>query len=73
MTFGGGIALDKYNGERTLSSLIDFVTKQSGRDDDKVAANTDEEDQKKNKVIVPSLSLYLVSVSFVILVYSVIK
>ncbi|XP_003384827.2 PREDICTED: thioredoxin domain-containing protein 5-like [Amphimedon queenslandica] len=48
LTFGGGIALDKYDGERTLSSLIAFVSKQSGHDDDKVA-NTASEDQKKNK------------------------
>ena len=60
MTFGGGIALDKYNGERTLSSLIEFVSKQSGHEDDNVKSNTatGSEEQKKNKVILLSFSSY---------------
>lgn len=53
ITFGGGISLDKYNGERTLSALIAFINKQTGQEDEAVVANNagTANKEKENKVI----------------------
>lgn len=52
ITFGGGISLDKYNGERTLSALIAFINKQTGQEDEAVVTNAGTANkEKENKVI----------------------
>ena len=53
ITFGGGISLDKYNGERTLSALIAFINKQTGQEDEAVVTNNagTANKEKENKVI----------------------
>lgn len=43
MLFEGGIAIDKYKGERTLNALVDYVTENTP------PSATESEDVKKEK------------------------